>query len=97
MKSLTSKILVAASLALTLSAAQAAMPVAGDEALAQAAKKALSHKTFPGSVRVQAIDGVVYLYGRTATYAAQIDAEEAVKKAVDGHKVVSSIEGESNR
>ena len=97
MKSLTSKILVAASVAFTLSAAQAGVPASGDEALAQTARHALYHLTFPGSVRVQAIDGVVYLYGRTATYASRVDAEDAVKAAVAGHKVVSSLEGGNNR
>ena len=97
MPSLTSKILAAAFAAATLSAAHAATPDATDDTLVQEAKSALQHKAFPGSVRVQAIDGVVYLYGRAATYALSADLEEAVKEAVPGHQVVSSIEGGSNR
>ena len=87
--------LFAAALAVTVSAARADMAQPGDDALAQTAQEALRHGVFASSIRVQAIDGVVYLYGHTSTYPAQIDIENAVKAAVPGHKVVSSIEGSS--
>ena len=90
--SFLTKSLFAAALAVTVSAAHAELAAGNDDTLVQAAKDALHQGVFTSSIRVQAIDGVVYLYGHTSTYPARIDIENAVKSAVPGHKVVSSIE-----
>lgn len=90
--SFLTKSLFAVALAVTVSAARADMARSGDDALVQSAEEALHHGVFTSSVRVQAIDGVVYIYGHTNTYPAKIDIENAVKAAVPGHKVVSSVE-----
>ncbi len=87
------KSLFAAALAVTVSAARAEMTDAVDQSLVQSAEDALHHQVFNSTIRVQAVDGVVYLYGRTGSYGAEVDLENAVKAAVPGHEVVSSIEG----
>jgi hypothetical protein len=94
--SFLTKSLFAAALAVTVSAARAEMVNSADDALVQTAKDALHQEVFTSSVRVQAVDGVVYLYGRTNTYPARVDIENAVKAAVPGHKVVDSIENTAN-
>jgi hypothetical protein len=90
--SFLTKSLFAAALAVTVSAAHADMAQTADDTLVQSAKDALRNGVFTGSIRVQAVDGVVYLYGHTNTYPARIDIENAVKAAEPGHKVISSIE-----
>lgn len=95
MSKLTSKILVAAAFAVTMSAANAAVANSADDSLASSAQSAIRQGVFTHSVRAQAIDGVVYLYGHTGTYPARVNIENAVKAAVPGHKVVSSIESSS--
>jgi hypothetical protein len=90
--SILTKSLFAAALAVTVSAARANMASTSDDALVQSAQEALHHGVFASSIRVQAIDGVVYIYGHASTYPAKIDVENAVKAAVPGHKVVSSVE-----
>ncbi len=90
--SFLTKSLFAAALAVTVSAARGNMVVSGDDQLVQSAENALHQGVFTSSIRVQAVDGVVYIYGHTNTYTARIDIENAVKAAVPGHKVISSIE-----
>lgn len=90
--SILTKGLFAAALAVTVSAARADMAHTPDDALVQSAEEALHHGVFASSIRVRAIDGVVYIYGHASTYPAKIDVENAVKAAVPGHKVVSSVE-----
>ena len=90
---LMAKAAVAFSLALGVSAIHAESSVLSDDALASSAKAALHRQSGAGiGVRVQAIDGVVYLYGAVDTYRELADVEGAVSAAVPGHKVVDSIE-----
>jgi len=91
-RSFLTKGLFAAALAVTVSAARADMGLSADDTLVQSAKDALHNGVFTSGIRVQAVDGVVYLYGHTNTYPARVDIENTVKAAVPGHKVVSSIE-----
>ena len=90
--SFLTKSLFAAALAVTVSAARADMARSGDDALLQSAEDALHQVVFNSTIRVQAIDGVVYIYGHTSSYPARVNIENAVKAAVPGHKVVSSVE-----
>jgi len=90
------KSLFAAALAVTVSAARAEMTDAVDQSLAQSAEGAVHQEPFNSTIRVQAVDGVVYLYGRASTYTAEADLENAVQAAVPGHKVVSTIENGYN-
>jgi len=89
------KSLFAAALAVTVSAARAEMTDAADESLVQSAKSALQHEPYNSTLHVQAVDGVVYLYGHAATFPLKIDVENAVRAAVPGHQVVSTIEDSS--
>lgn len=89
---LMAKAAVAFSLALSVSALQAQPSGTSDDALVSSVKTAL-HSHFGGGlgIRVQAIDGVVYLYGTVDTYPEQANIEEAVRAAAPGHKIVDSI------
>ncbi len=86
-----SKTLCALVLGATLAAAHAEPAGTGDEALKHNVEAALHQKAINVGVRVQAIDGVVYLYGRAVNRPNRIDIESAAQEAVPGHKVVSSI------
>lgn len=90
---LMAKAAVALSLALSVSAIHAQSSNTSDDALVSSVKAALhSHSSSGLGIRVQAIDGVVYLYGTVDTYRELADVESVVGAAVPGHKVVDSIE-----
>jgi hypothetical protein len=84
--------LVLAALAVTVSAARAEITSTADNSLVQSAKDAVHYGTPATNIRVQAVDGVVYLYGHTTTYLSRVEVENAVRAAVPGHQVISSIE-----
>ncbi len=89
-----SKTAFAILLGVAVSAAHAAVGGTSDEEIVQTVKTAL-HKPSGGlgfGIRVQAIDGVVYLYGHADTYLQKVDIEELARAAAAGHKVVSSID-----
>jgi len=81
---------VAMSLALNVSVAHAASNASPGDALAGSVTAAL-HGTGRG-IRVQVVDGTVYLYGTVDTYAQRASIEETATAAAQGHKVVDSIE-----
>jgi len=86
------KALCALGFALTLTIARAEPADSADEALERSAKAALHQKGGDTGIRVQARDGVVYLYGRAVNRPHRIDIETVVREAVSGHQVISSIE-----
>jgi hypothetical protein len=94
---LVTKAALALSLALGASAIYAQPSGTSDEALVSSIKAALhSHPGGGLGIRVQAIDGVVYLYGTADTYSERVNIEEAVSAAAQGHKIVDSIDFGSN-
>jgi hypothetical protein len=93
--SLLAKGLFAIALGVTVSAARAEVTSTADDATVQSVKEVLQHGICRVGVRAQTVDGVVYLYGHTSTYLERADIESAVRAAVPGHQVVSSIENSS--
>ena len=91
---LVAKVAVAMSLALSLSAGRAADPAISDGSLADSVKAALHHRLDANGrgIRVQVVDGTIYLYGTVDTYPQRASIEEAAGSAAQGHKVVDSIE-----
>jgi|SRR5579859_1346389 len=85
------KLAVAMSLALSISAVRAADP---NGSLADSVKAALHNRLDSDGrgIRVQVVDGTVYLYGTVDTYPQRASIEEAADAAAQGHKVVDSIE-----
>lgn len=88
------KLAIAMSLALSFSALHAAEATISDDSLAAGVRSALhgQHGATGTGIRVQAIDGTVYLYGTVDTYPERVDVENAANAAAQGHKVVDSIE-----
>jgi len=86
------KALCALAFALTLTMARAEPAGNPDEVLERSAKAALHQKAVDIGIRVQARDGVVYLYGHAVNRPHRIDIENTVREAVPGHQVISSIE-----
>lgn len=88
------KLAVALSLALSFSASYAAPAALSDDSLAASVKSALHGQlgATGAGIRVQAIDGTVYLYGTVDTYPERVDVEDAANAAAQGHKVVDTIE-----
>ncbi len=94
---LLAKAAVAFSLALGVSASHAQSSGTSDDALVSSVKTALhSHSGGGLGIRVQAIDGVVYLYGTVDSYLERANIEEAVSAAAQGHKIVDSIDFSAN-
>ncbi len=91
---LVAKMAIAMSLALSFSAVRAADAAISDDSLAGAVKAALHGRLDSNGrgIRVQAIDGVVYLYGTVETYSVRASIDEVADAAARGHKVVDSIE-----
>jgi osmotically-inducible protein OsmY len=87
------KLVVALSLALSFSAVKAANLAGSDDSLADSVKAALHNRLDSDgrAIRVQAIDGTVYLYGTVDTYAERASIDEAADAAAHGHVVVDSI------
>ncbi|GEM_PF-7129075 len=81
---------VALPLALSLSAVQAASNASPGDPLAGSIAEAL-HGT-SRNIRVQVVDGTVYLYGVVDTYAQRATIEDRATAAAQGHKIVDSIE-----
>jgi len=90
---LVAELAVALSLALSISAVSAAEATNSDDSLAASVKAALHNRRDSNGrgIRVQVIDGTVYLYGNVDGYSQQVSIEEAAKEAAQGHKVVASI------
>lgn len=84
----TVKAAIALSLVLSFSAVRAAEAVTPDDRIANSVKSAL-HSHF---IRVQVLDGTVYLYGTVDTYPERATIEEEANAAAQGHKIVDSIE-----
>jgi osmotically-inducible protein OsmY len=88
------KLAVALSLALSISAVRAASPTSSDESLADSVKAAL-HNRFDSNgrgIRVQVVNGTIYLYGTVDTYPQRASIEDLADAAAQGHKVVDSID-----
>jgi len=81
---------VALSLALGVSAVQAASNASPGDSPAESITHAL-HGT-SRNIRVQMVDGTVYLYGTVDTYSQRASIEQQATAAAQGHKVVDSIE-----
>lgn len=83
---------IAMSLALDVSAVQAAAPVS-DDALVASVKSALHGRLDANGrgIRVQAIDGTIYLYGVVDNYLERASVEDAASAGAQGHKIVDSI------
>jgi len=84
------RLAVALSLALSISAVQAASSASPGDPLAGSVTDALQGTS--RNVRVQVVDGTVYLYGMVDTYAQRATIEDRATAAAQGHKVVDSIE-----
>jgi len=88
---LFAKMATAMSLAMSVSAIHAAN---ADTSLVTTVETAL-HDKLDGhgrGIRVQVIDGTVYLYGTVETYSERASIEDVAIAAAAGHKVVDSIE-----
>ena len=83
-------LMAALSLALSVSVGHAATSATPGDGLAGTVADAL--RGTGREIRVQVVDGTVYLYGTAETYSERASIEAAAAAAAQGHKVVDSIE-----
>jgi len=90
----TGSLLAKAALAMSLTMSVSALYAAdADSSLASSIKAAL-HGSLDSNgrgIRVQVIDGTIYLYGTVDSFAQRASIEEVVTAAAPGHKLVDSI------